>query len=1078
LAFINTKFLQVLSLKSKMKKLIITSGIAMLLAMTMQAQNTNLAFLPGKLIVMRGGNGGSTFTFAAKARRWPAYLDEYDPAISNQSSPLLTFAIPTNGASSLWFNLHAGSEGQGISRSYDRQYITFTGYHGDLTNIAATPSSSTDCSRGFVTVDAFTNVNLPFQSQEWFGIEPGITQNNPRGIATDGTNNFWGCGTVAGTQTGGFTESGSLYWGGGEDPQVFQSQVSSAYEMRIIGGVLYMLCQKGSGGALNNGIYNFYDDFQDPPALQALPYAPGYTQDALETNLVLDFGTVNGSAVANVLTFDMNASNTIAYAADNDFGIIKYVFEEGAWSQAYVFGPTNLGTLGQTSAANQGCFGVAVDFSGTNPVIYATTTESADSSGDVCSNRLISIVDTGVAPGTNMVAVTLAAANGPNEGFRGLDFSPDLRPEITSQPQPIDTTTNVPSSFNVGVQSVYSVSYQWQNNGINVTNSSNIGGANTATLSFAHSDLTNQGNYTVIITNAYGAITSSVASMTVTAVAIAPSYTKSVFKLTNFIGDNVNIAATPIGGTPPFTFQWFAGSTQLSDGPDANGSGYIGSQSSSTLTITNVQLADAGNYFIAVTNGVSGINVEVATLIVQIRPPSISSGGQPASIAILQGLTNQLTVSDVIGTQPLNYQWYQGRTNPVIQLSNVNEFSGVNSNTLSIGPAVVGDTTNYFCVISNGAGSTTSQVATVTVIIPPAPSFVGYSNQVYTQNFDSMPNPGLTTVNTSGGGGPITIGSITYDPANPFDFAFPIYFPNQPVDGLGLSNTMSGWYGECDGDTVSGQLGASCGDQTTGGIISFGLTNNLVVAGNRSLGLIATSTSGATHFGLKLINQTPNTLNYFNLSFVGEYWKGGGSKSEPAGAPPSFKSMDFSYLVDPAGNNASFSANEITTSINNHDGNLSFAFPALAVVQLDGTNPTNQVTITTNNYALSSPWTPGAALWLVWSITNAQGSGQGYGIDNMSFSASTAPTYSIGKLGGITYARSTGGGKNAGLTFSFSSTPGGSANFSVWSTTNVALPLNKWIDLGHPTEAPPGTYNFTDPSAATNPATFYRVTSP
>jgi hypothetical protein len=86
-----------------------------------------------------------------------------------------------------------------------------------------------------------------------------------------------------------------------------------------------------------------------------------------------------------------------------------------------------------------------VDFGGTNPVIYATTMESGDSAGDVCSNRLICIVDAG-DPGTNLVARTLAVANGPLEGFRGLDFTPDLRPLITSEPVDVSTTTNVTAS--------------------------------------------------------------------------------------------------------------------------------------------------------------------------------------------------------------------------------------------------------------------------------------------------------------------------------------------------------------------------------------------------------------------------------------------------------------------------------------------------------------------------------------------------------------------------------------------------------------------------------------------------------
>jgi len=54
----------------------------------------------------------------------------------------------------------------------------------------------------------------------------------------------------------------------------------------------------------------------------------------------------------------------------------------------------------------------------------------------------------------------------------------------------------------------------------------------------------------------------------------------------------------------------------------------------------------------------------------------------------------------------------------------------------------------------------------------PPPSFIPYATAgaVYTQNFDSLPNPGVVSVNTAN---PVTINGITYSLANPFDFAFP-----------------------------------------------------------------------------------------------------------------------------------------------------------------------------------------------------------------------------------------------------------------------------------------------------------------
>jgi hypothetical protein len=68
---------------------------------------------------------------------------------------------------------------------------------------------------------------------------------------------------------------------------------------------------------------------------------------------------------------------------------------------------------------------------------------------------------------------------------------------------------------------------------------------------------------------------------------------------------------------------------------------------------------------------------------------------------------------------------------------------------------------------------------------------------------------------------------------------------------------------------VGVRFGATDGDQTTGGQISFGLPNS----SNRALGLLATSTTGYTAFGAKFINNTGQTLNYINLQVTGEVWR-------------------------------------------------------------------------------------------------------------------------------------------------------------------------------------------------------------
>ena len=156
--------------------------------------------------------------------------------------------------------------------------------------------------------------------------------------------------------------------------------------------------------------------------------------------------------------------------------------------------------------------------------------------------------------------------------------------------------------------------------------------------------------------------------------------------------------------------------------------------------------------------------------------------------------------------------------------------------------------------------STNSASAQVTINVPPPPSSVSYSNQVYTQDFNSLPYESGRSVNAfNNPEAADSLNGVAYSLSNPFDFAFPV-FTTGYLGGLGLSNTMAGWYGasQVPAPTYYAQIAASPGDQTTGGDLFFGpLVTN---ANNRALGLQTTSSVGATAFALKLINTGSNTL--------------------------------------------------------------------------------------------------------------------------------------------------------------------------------------------------------------------------
>ena len=1075
-----------------------------MLGITAQAQIVQPVLPPGEIAVFKAGTTDTNFPMVT-SRVAPCFVQVFDPAQTNVSSTnaVVSIAMSTNSSvpGSVWINHHAGSEGGGLSRTVDRQFLVLEGYVGNiLAPTAAKPSTDPTVNRGIVTLDAFTNATSVLSTPTgWFGIPLGSapgTQDNPTGIASPDGVNFYGTGNFAAIGQGRGELDGTLFYNSGSGSlQEVQQSLQAAGEARIIGGTVYLAAKPATG--VTGGIYNFIDPSSG--AVVPQPWNPNVAMPYFNfafTNLYINWGT----KFKNILNFDMDPANTVAYGADQTFGIVKFVNIGGSWTQTpYYFSATNIGTLNQASG-NQGCFGICVDFSGPNPVIYASTMENGAATnypggfgintaqGHQNNNRLIKIVDTGVSPGTNYVATTLAIAATTNEFFGGIDFTPDLRPLIVAQPANYATTNNGSAPFSVTAQSPYALNYQWLQNGTNLIIATNtILSLSNLTTSF------NNYTYQCIVTNNYGAVTSAVATLNVTLNPVAPVITSGTNKVTAFVGGTVTFAPITASGTQPFTYQWYnqSGSLITDDGIK-----YVGSATSS-LTISNlVSPNDSGNYYVVVSNPSTSFASNVVDLLTVNYHVATISAGQPQSVTTFVGTPTSVTATYSGASQPVTNQWYKGTT----MLSDAGDYSGTKTTTLNIAATATTDTgNNYYLVVSNPGGSVTSSVATVTVILPPPNSAVAYSNQVYTQTFDALPDPGYIGVAANGtatGSGvsvnsinnpldPGQINGVAYSLANPFDFGYPVILSSY-IGGLALSTgatNLNGWYGAADTNTADAGLpdgitrfGAQDGDQSTGGVIDFGLNdvNGGIVGTNRALGLLSTSSTGSSAFGLKLVNTSANTLNYINVSFVGEFWRNNKAA----------RTMSFSYAIDPTANTFVLASQPIATNTtpqlipNTFDvPDLAFSWPTNngSVLAMDGTQPSNQVSKVVSNLALATPWTPGAALWLIWSINYyGQGTGQGYAIDNLQVSASVTPI-TVPTLNVVSYA---GGAAGTGLKLAFTNSPGASGQFTVWGTTNLTLPFSQWSNLGHPAEVSSDNYQFTDAQATNKPARFYKVTTP
>ena len=315
----------------------------------------------------------------------------------------------------------------------------------------------------------------------------------------------------------------------------------------------------------------------------------------------------------------------------------------------------------------------------------------------------------------------------------------------------------------------------------------------------------------------------------------------------------------------------------------------------------------------------------------------------------------------------------------------------------------------------------------------PPPSFIAYTapTAVYSQIFDSLPNPGAVSVNTAN---PVTINGVVYSLGNPYDFAYPVLSTGN--GGLGIS-ALAGWYGSSVG---ASKFGATDGDQTTGGQLSFGLPSS----SNRALGLLATSTTLGTAFGARFINGSGITLTRMNLQFTGEVWR---QSDKP-------KTLQFYYFVDLTGTNT------FITNVTAFIPALNVSFPTVAkamVGPVDGTSPLNQTNLSVLDQTITN-WPPGAALWLVWQMTDSAGSAQGLAIDNLSFSASVPIPVPVNlQIGGTN------------LIFNWTGIPG--QVYQVEYKTNLTDPV--WIPVGSPITGNGGTLTTTNSFGASSQSFFH-----
>jgi len=317
-------------------------------------------------------------------------------------------------------------------------------------------------------------------------------------------------------------------------------------------------------------------------------------------------------------------------------------------------------------------------------------TTPATSSSDNGAQFTVVVSNTAGSVTSNAAALTVSAA--------------PVAPSITAQPASQTVTAGQTATFNVAATGTAPLSYQWNKNGTAVLGATSLSYTTPATSS---SD--NGAQFTVVVSNTAGSVTSSAATLTVNAAPLAPSITTQPASQTVTAGQTATFTVVATG-TAPLSYQW------------QKNSGNIAGATSSSYTTPATTTADSGSTFaVVVSNSAGTATSSAATLTVNPAPVAPTITTQSANQTVTAGQTATFTVV-ATGTAPLGYQWQKNGGN----------IAGATAASYTTPATTTADSGSTFRVmVTNTAGTATSSAATLTV--NPAPVAPAITTQPVSQ---------------------------------------------------------------------------------------------------------------------------------------------------------------------------------------------------------------------------------------------------------------------------------------------------------------------------------------------------------
>ncbi len=280
------------------------------------------------------------------------------------------------------------------------------------------------------------------------------------------------------------------------------------------------------------------------------------------------------NSVLNLTNVQAGDSGAYRVVVVNDYG---YIISADAALKVNTYPPTiPTQPLSQTISVGMSCI-LSISGNGSPQLMYQWYFNDAPLVGE--TNTVFKLDSAQLANAGIYYATVSNLYGGTTSSLAAVTVRAEP-PLIITQPQGTSVLTGVDVGMNVIATGSFPLVYQWRFEGTNIL------GASKSSFSLGNVQPANTGNYDVVITNAFGSVTSLVATLTVhqpPLIVVPPISCKARE------GTNVSFAVTALGDEP-LNYRWSCNGTALSG------------QTNAILTLTNITKAQAGDYTVTITN--------------------------------------------------------------------------------------------------------------------------------------------------------------------------------------------------------------------------------------------------------------------------------------------------------------------------------------------------------------------------------------------------------------------------------------------------------------------------------------------